>query len=716
MNNYIQQFKDAMQASGLPPPVEIIYDGEMHRFSTNDKATDKSGWYVLHLEGQPAGSFGCWRSGIKSSWSGQSDSLASISQRQTQEALIERKQQRQIQQCQLHENAKRIAHELLHQSPLATHHPYLIKKGIDAHGIRADGDRLLIPIRDSAGTLQSMQTISADGSKRFLFGGRVLGGYFSIGKPQKQLIVCEGFATGASIHQCTGLAVAVAFSAVNLEAVALALHKKYPALEITIAADDDYNTAGNPGMAKAKAAALAVNGSLAIPVFPADRPEKATDFNDLHRLCGQEAVIQAIAAAKPCRSEKQHPLAKDEEVEEYALSVELLRASDVKPQPINWLWKDWLAAGKLHVLAGAPGTGKTTISISLAATISVGGVWPDRTRATAGNVVIWSGEDDPADTLIPRLALSGADLTRIHFINGVKEANEYRSFDPARDTEPLRRKLAEIGNIRLLIVDPIVAAVLGDSHKNAEVRRGLQPLVDLAGSLACALLGITHLSKGTQGRDPIERLTGSLAFGAVARVVMLAAKNQEEGEDGHVGRIFLRAKSNIGPDDGGFAYDLQQGEPKGMSGVVSSAVCWGDAVQGAARDLLAEAETAENDEGGMADVKHFLVDLLTDRPLPYQVIIKDGKGAGYSEASIRRAKKILGIESVKEGGNFGGGKQQWVWTLPAPEGAQQLNHAHLQQASLKVLTIAEDVQQNKVSTFREFERLQQNGGTVEVEI
>jgi putative DNA primase/helicase len=713
MNNYIQQFKHAMQASGLLPPAEIIDDGEMHRFSTNDKATDKSGWYVLHLDGQPRGSFGCWRSGIKSSWSGQSDSLALISQRQTQEAQIERKQQRQLQQSQLHENAKGIAHELLHQSPLATHHPYLIKKGIDAHGIRADGDRLLIPIRDSAGALQSMQTISTDGSKRFLFGGRVLGGYFSIGKPQKQLIVCEGFATGASIYQCTGLAVAVAFSAVNLEAVALVLHKKYPALDITIAADDDYNTPGNPGMAKAEAAAIAVQGSLAIPVFPPDRPDKATDFNDLHRLFGEEVVVQAIAAAKPCTPEKHN----DEGVEEYALSVELLRASDVKPQPINWLWKDWLAAGKLHVLAGAPGTGKTTISISLAATISVGAVWPDRTRATAGNVVIWSGEDDPADTLIPRLALSGADLTRIHFINGVREANEHRSFDPARDTEPLRRKLAEIGNIRLLIVDPIVAAVLGDSHKNAEVRRGLQPLVDLAGSLGCALLGITHLSKGTQGRDPIERLTGSLAFGALARVVMLAAKKQEEGEDGHVGRIFLRAKSNIGPDDGGFVYDLQQGEPQGMAGVVSSAVSWGESIKGAARDLLAEAENNEDDEGGsVADAKQFLIDLLTDGPIPIKEIQADIKGAGYSQATIRRAKKALGIESVKEGGKYGGGKQQWVWTLPLPEGAQQKNHEHLQQVPLKVLTIAEDAQQNKVSTFSKFEHLQQNGGTVEVEI
>jgi putative DNA primase/helicase len=160
----------------------------------------------------------------------------------------------------------------------------------------------------------------------------------------------------------------------------------------------------------------------------------------------------------------------------------------------------------MHVFGGAPGTGKTTISMGLAATVTTGGRWPDGTRSIAGNVVIWSGEDDPADTLIPRLALSGADLSRVYFIADIREGNERRSFDPARDMEPLRRKLAEIGGVKLLIVDPVVSAIAGDSHKNAEVRRGLQPLVDLAGSMRCALLGITHFSKGTGGRDPVERL------------------------------------------------------------------------------------------------------------------------------------------------------------------------------------------------------------------
>lgn len=400
---------------------------------------------------------------------------------------------------------------------------------------------------------------------------------------------------------------------------------------------------------------------------------------------------------------------------DHAIRVDLKRASDLKLEPVEWLWNGWLAAGKMHVLGGAPGTGKTTISMSLAATVSTGGRWPDGTRSIAGNVVIWSGEDDPADTLIPRLVLSGADLSRVYFIADIREGNERRSFDPAHDMEPLRRKLTEIGGVRLLVVDPIVSAIAGDSHKNSEVRRGLQPLVDLASSMRCALLGITHFSKATGGRDPVERLTGSLAFGALARVVLVAAKHQEEGEDGRTVRLFCRAKSNIGPDDGGFEYDLHQAELKTHPGIFASSVLWGQAVEGAARELLAVADAAgdDGDGGTLADAKRFLADLLADGPLPVKVIQADATGAGYSWATIRRAQKALGIQATKQGGRFGSNqKQQWVWTLPA-EGVQG---EHLEADPLKVFKNPEDAQQNKMGTFKKSEHLQGDDDFIEVTI
>ncbi len=371
--------------------------------------------------------------------------------------------------------------------------------------------------------------------------------------------------------------------------------------------------------------------------------------------------------------------------------VTFMRGSDVVPESIEWLWDGWLAAGKLHVFGGAPGTGKTTIAMGLAATVTMGGRWPDGSRAAAGNVVIWSGEDDPADTLVPRLALSGADLDRVYFITDIREGFGRRSFDPARDMEPLRRKLEEIGGARLLIVDPIVSAIAGDSHKNAETRRGLQPLVDLAGSMRCALLGITHFSKGTVGREPVERLTGSLAFGALARVVLVAAKHQTEDDQQ---RLFCRAKSNNGPDGGGFEYDLHQSELPKYPGVFASTVLWGKPVEGSARELLATADATDDGEGGtLADATQFLADLLADGPVPVKGIKADADGAGYSWRTIRRAQKELGVAAVREGYGKGGA---WVWKLPSDH---------------RCSTNPIDAQQNKVSTFGEFEHLWSGPGT-----
>ena len=208
--------------------------------------------------------------------------------------------QREAEQVQRQQHASEAAAVSLANTSPARSHEYLTARGIQPHGVRCDGVRLLIPMRDTSGAVQSLQTITPDGEKRFHSGGKVTGCYFGIGKPDDLVIVCEGFATGASIRESTGHGVAVAFNAGNLQPVAVALHSKYPALKIIIAADDDHLTTGNPGMTKARAAAQAVGGFLAVPSFPADRPDKATDFNDLHQLAGVGAVRGCIEAAAAC--------------------------------------------------------------------------------------------------------------------------------------------------------------------------------------------------------------------------------------------------------------------------------------------------------------------------------------------------------------------------------------------------------------------------------
>ena len=334
--------------------------------------------------------------------------------------------------------------------------------------------------------------------------------------------------------------------------------------------------------------------------------------------------------------------------------VVLVCGGNLTPQPITWLWEYWLALGKLHVLAGRAGEGKTTLALAMAATVTIGGRWPDGGRCDAGNVLIWSGEDDKADTLLPRLIAMGVDRDRVYFVQGSRIDGEVVPFDPARDLGQLLAAVDNIGGIRLLIVDPIVSAVAGDSHKNTEVRRALQPLVDLAASCQCAVLGISHFSKGGQGQDPTQRVVGSIAFGAVARVVLVAAKVQ--GQEGADCRILARSKSNIGPDSGGFEYHIEQVEA--LPGIQASRVTWGKAVEGTARELLTDPDEQPDDTAN--DTTELLraelsADCWTDADTAGQPL----KDAGFSKKQIWTASKKLRVIRKKDGMKGG-----WLWRLP----------------------------------------------------
>lgn len=298
MNHTIDEFRQAITAAGLEAPDVIHDDGAIHRFSPSGRGSDKPAWYMLHSDGIPAGAFGDWRSGLQSTWCAKSDSAMTAAEladhRQRVKAM---RAQRDADLLATQRQASETAAALWGQADCATEHAYLSRKGIQSHGLKVFGDKLLIPLRDTAGKLHSLQTITTDGEKRFHSGGRIKGCYHAIGRPAGRIIVCEGYATGASLHEATGEAVAVAFNAGGLEAVALALRAKYPALQIVLAADDDHLTDGNPGLSKATAAAQAVGGLVAVPQFPAGRGDKDTDFNDLAALAGLDAVKACMDAA-----------------------------------------------------------------------------------------------------------------------------------------------------------------------------------------------------------------------------------------------------------------------------------------------------------------------------------------------------------------------------------------------------------------------------------
>lgn len=281
------QFRDALQATfgpldWLPEP-----DGSIHRFQVpGDKQGALNGWYVLFLDGIASGAFGSWKdTGTWHNWSSRkpADYLEADLIRQRIEHA---KSQREADQARRQAAAANYASRLWRDArPACEDHPYLAAKHVDAYRLRQLGDVLLVPLYVD-GALCNLQRISADGTKRFLSGGRVRGAYSPIGAlgPGLPLYVCEGWATGATIHAQTGAAVACAMNAGNLKPVAQTLRSRHgSALQIVIAGDDDRQTEGNPGRTAATAAAIAIGADVAFPEWPEGAPIELTDFNDLQR-------------------------------------------------------------------------------------------------------------------------------------------------------------------------------------------------------------------------------------------------------------------------------------------------------------------------------------------------------------------------------------------------------------------------------------------------
>lgn len=320
-----------------------------------------------------------------------------------------------------------------------------------------------------------------------------------------------------------------------------------------------------------------------------------------------------------------------------------MSGSHVKMEPINWVWNGWLACGAFHLLGGAPGAGKTTVLLKLAATVTAGMTWPDGTRCEPGNVFIWSGEDRFEDTLLPRLVAMGGDRSRFYYISALSDEGEKRSFDPANDVAALADALDKVpGGIAMLIVDPVIVIAKKDSHKNAETRSDLQPLVDLAKRHSCIAIGNTHFTKGTQGTNPVDRITGSLAFAAAARTVMVCARVEGSQE-----RLFLNAKGNNRKETGGgFAYSIETRHVhEDKVRIETSAVEWGELLQGEARDLLNRAEGLKDGRSHDTEAMQFLRAQLADGPKPIKDIVAAASEPGYSRSQLNRARERLRVLS-----------------------------------------------------------------------
>ena len=339
-------------------------------------------------------------------------------------------------------------------------------------------------------------------------------------------------------------------------------------------------------------------------------------------------------------------------------TVMVKQGSTIEAKPVTWLWDGYLPLGKLTLLAGAGGTGKSTIAFSLAGIITNAGLWPDGTRCMrSGNVLIWSSEDDPADTIKPRLMAVNANQSRYGVISGTTDENGVSCpFDAALDMSGLRDAVMSIGGVSLLIIDPIVTAVTGDMHKANDVRRSLQAIVDFAAEMNCAVLGITHFAKGTAGKNSAERVIGSQAFAALARMVLVSAKEEDSDR-----RVFTRAKSNNSVDTGGFSYSIEALTLD--RSIVATRVLWGEALEGSSRSILAGVESEENgeDTSKLGEAKRYLIEALKHQSVGSTEIIKNAReGYGIAEKTLRRAGIELGIKPQHDPRFHGG----WSWSLP----------------------------------------------------
>lgn len=370
-------------------------------------------------------------------------------------------------------------------------------------------------------------------------------------------------------------------------------------------------------------------------------------INQLKQSIDPESFIQPPAEEKPLL---------DQQVDKGQVSLQIVNMATIQAQAINWLWSGWLPLGKLTILAGAGGCGKTNLLLALIATITTNGIFPDGSKCTdTGKVLIYSTEDDPNDTLLPRLIANGADLSKIDFIAGrINDKGEREPFDPTKDLPLLNAYAKQNPDIKLLMIDPIISAVGGDSNKATDVRRSLQVVVDFAQEFNCAVVGITHFAKGTSGSSPAERIIGSQAFTALARMVWSAAKREDENDC-----ILVRAKSNISTLDGGIKYQI---EPETvLENIETTKTAWLGTIEGSARELLSEAESTENSNGTTVDMaKEFLIDLLSSvENMPSKEVQSQAKDAGFSPASIRRAQEKLNIKPFKPQG-----EKIWFWSLP----------------------------------------------------
>jgi AAA domain len=334
------------------------------------------------------------------------------------------------------------------------------------------------------------------------------------------------------------------------------------------------------------------------------------------------------------------------------VSDDLVLVADVDREQVGWLWLGRIPAGKVTVLDGDPGTGKSTLTLTIAAKVSTGSPFPDGARPERGDVILLNAEDDIADTIRPRLEAAGADLERCWVLPDVHPEGE-----PPRPPELpadlfLLEDLVKSKGAALVVIDPLMAFLSGqvDSHRDQDVRRVLASLAYMASRTGAAVVIVRHMNKGTG--SALYRGSGSIGIVGAARAGLLVAPDPDDDSR----RILAMTKSNLAKMPEALAYRLVNDEQYGVA-----RVAWDGASTHTATDLV-RPRVDEDDAPALAEAVRVLKEILSNGPLAAGNVKRLAAQAGVAERTLHRARKVLGVTARRQG--FGQGAY-YVWTMPA---------------------------------------------------
>jgi hypothetical protein len=331
-------------------------------------------------------------------------------------------------------------------------------------------------------------------------------------------------------------------------------------------------------------------------------------------------------------------------------------AAEIKIEPVDWIWQDRIARGKHTALAGEPGLGKSQAAADIIARITKGAPWPNNEgRAPRGRVLMLCAEDGAADTIVPRLIAAGADLSLVEIIDAVRYDAASHTFNLQTDLALLEQKIAQLGDVLLVDIDPI-SSYFGkgiDTHKNVDVRGVLEPVSEMSNRLGVGILSITHFTKGSDGKSSpkaLNRFMGSIAFVAAPRIAFALV----EDPDNTARRLFLHVKNNLAAPPPGLAFSIRQNIV--AAGITASHVEWEEGTVAMTADEAVSAFRSRKDAPSLEEAKQWLAGIVGTDGMSPTNIQNEANGAGLSWATVRRAKEALGLKSVRTG--FDGG---WVW-------------------------------------------------------